>query len=541
MSILLISFIQAGTWIALLAGGGLGLLAGFALCRRHARGSKDERHGGSQRADSQEEVGREYAQEVLLRLHEASATVVETVRAYQERIEAVAESLESCAEGPKKKRQEATEKNVETMRLANSEIQRQMAPAMREIEEYALEIESQMAEALTDATTGIPNRKAFDQELWRRFAEWKSQHTPFSVMLIDTDHFQKLYSQYGAAGGDMFLRRVSEAISGTLREMDLVSRFSPGALGAILPGTDLQEAIRTAERVRAALEDQRFEHQGTTHTITISVGLAESNHGDNAASLLRRADAALFAAKEGGRNCVFANTGACCESAAAALDKLASRNGSESTSTNKGQADLWLPGTESDIDETGTFASALDPRIDALTGLPNRQSFSEALRPRLAEWRRQKTPLSLLLVAIDDLELLDERSGAGTGDVAIRAVPRFLAAAMRETDLVARFDEDKFVVLLPRNDATAATIVGERIRTAIESCETLKHRKSVVRFTASVGVVEASDNDSAVALVMRAESALRAARDSGTNRTYLHDGESCQPARAEAPVEVAAG
>ena len=531
MLIPVLSLMQPSTLVVLLSGIVAGMAAGWVLSRWSNSGPLVGAFGrqipGRESADSPEAVGREYEQEVLMRMHEAGTSIAEQVREYEGTLKSATDSLEQAAKGPRKKRADAAAQVVSKIIEVNAELLQRLTPAMRKIEEHALEIEAQMADALIDSLTGIPNRRAFDQELWRRFAEWKRQHTAFSVMLIDTDHFHKLYTQHGGEGGDDFLKQVAQAISKTLRDMDLVARFSPGALAAILPATDLSEAIKTAERVRAALAENRFERDGASHQITISIGLAESVHGDNAASLLRRSDAALYAAKEAGRNRVFVSTGESCEPGAQALIRQRQRPQSESAGAAKEGDSLWLPATGSQVEQPPCFASTTDPRIDALTGLPNRQSFSEALRPRLAEWRRHKMPLSLMLVEIDDLNRLSDRFGKEAHDLALRAVPQFLTAAVRETDLISRFDEGKFAVLLAQNDVTAATTVAERIRTAIASCDTLRIRDKSIRFTSSIGVAEAAGEDGSVALIMRAEAALRAARNAGSNQTFVHKGVNC--------------
>src|SRR6185503_7619557 len=105
----------------------------------------------------------------------------------------------------------------------------------------------------TDALTGLANRRAFDDELNRRFAEWQRRKTMFSLLILDVDHFKKFNDTHGHQAGDAVLTGVAATLRQTFREMDLVARYGGEEFAAILPVTNLTEALRAAERARAAI------------------------------------------------------------------------------------------------------------------------------------------------------------------------------------------------------------------------------------------------------------------------------------------------
>ena len=91
--------------------------------------------------------------------------------------------------------------------------------------------------------------------------------------------------------------------------MDIVTRLGGDEFAVLLPGSNLEEASHAAERLRAAISKSRLRHEGHEHTLTVSIGLAEAQLDDDPASLLKRSDSALYAAKAAGRNCSFRHAG----------------------------------------------------------------------------------------------------------------------------------------------------------------------------------------------------------------------------------------
>jgi len=201
---------------------------------------------------------------------------------------------------------------AQTMRI-NQRLQERLARAEERLQRQARQIESHVSEARTDALTGLPNRRAFDDELVRRLAEWTRKRTEFSLIMVDVDHFKPLNDRYGHAAGDEVLRELSRVLRQGFREMDLVARFGGEEFAVILPDTGLDDARWPAERVRVAVAGTEFAAGGRKLRLTASLGLATVVAGDEPASLVQRADEALYAAKHQGRNCAYYHTGQVCK------------------------------------------------------------------------------------------------------------------------------------------------------------------------------------------------------------------------------------
>jgi diguanylate cyclase (GGDEF)-like protein len=162
-------------------------------------------------------------------------------------------------------------------------------------------------QATTDALTGLPNRRAIDECLAIELARTKRSGQPFSLVMVDIDHFKAFNDIYGHPAGDACLRSVAGALERTDRRLgDFVGRYGGEEFCAILPDTDEDGAYFFAERLRTAVRDLRQTHAGSEKgVVTISVGVAtyaadEIDRTD--ATLIARADEALYVAKGAGRD-----------------------------------------------------------------------------------------------------------------------------------------------------------------------------------------------------------------------------------------------
>lgn len=152
-------------------------------------------------------------------------------------------------------------------------------------------------EANTDALTGVLNRRA----LFRRFSEDASA-TGLAVIMFDLDHFKQINDHLGHAHGDTVLVRFADILRDELRHSDIIARLGGEEFCAILPGRDRDTAGQVAERIRRAFDDLALPIGSETETATVSAGLATAGKGETFSSVLSRADAALYKAKQAGRN-----------------------------------------------------------------------------------------------------------------------------------------------------------------------------------------------------------------------------------------------
>ncbi|MDH3647756.1 MAG: GGDEF domain-containing protein [Gammaproteobacteria bacterium] len=163
-----------------------------------------------------------------------------------------------------------------------------------------------------DHLTQAYNRRYVMQTLTSEKARADRTRRSFSVVILDLDHFKIINDRYGHLAGDRVLIAFSERTKGTLRGLDSVGREGVKTFGryggeefiVLLPETDLGGAYQCAERIRYVTEDEPFDD---VFKITVSSGVAEYRLGESVEDTLRRADAALYRAKDNGRNCVVAD------------------------------------------------------------------------------------------------------------------------------------------------------------------------------------------------------------------------------------------
>ncbi len=193
---------------------------------------------------------------------------------------------------------------------ANQSLQSKLDTAESRLEEQAVEIEAHISRSLTDALTGLPNRREFNERLEERMSAWNRRREPFSLLLLDVDHFKKLNDVYGHLLGDQVLAALGEALRGAIRREDAIARYGGEEFAILLPNTLLEQASLVAQKVREAAIHATVRHNQTAIAITVSGGLATIQPNEAVERLIQRADAALYAAKAAGRNCAFAHDGA---------------------------------------------------------------------------------------------------------------------------------------------------------------------------------------------------------------------------------------
>jgi diguanylate cyclase (GGDEF)-like protein len=255
--------------------------------------------------------------------------------------------------------------------------------------------------------------------------------------------------------------------------------------------------------------------------------MAQLLPGDDAATLIRRADEALYASKKAGRNRTHWHDGErCIPLTPTALGASAPAAKPVEKVVEKVVDRVVVRPSESPVRPVA--ASAAEPVAAAPSGSPEQRGLIEEIKRCLAEGGEGDATLSLLLVDVDGLKRLNDLHGMATGDVVLRAVMQFLTAGLREVDAIARFDGDSFALTLPQADLNHAVQVAERVRNAIGLCK-LRVGDSEIHFTISSGLVEAGPGDDADVLFLRSSMALQAAKEAGRNCTFYHDGARCLP------------
>ena len=164
------------------------------------------------------------------------------------------------------------------------------------------------AQSIKDPLTGLFNRRYLEETLQREELRAKRLGTPLSIVMVDLDHFKTFNDTYGHQTGDEVLRLVADELRSGIRGEDIACRYGGEEFTLVLPGAALEQALGRAEHVRATLNQLRLSTAGRSlPSLTASLGVATlPDHGDDWADVLRRADAALYRAKQSGRNRVTA-------------------------------------------------------------------------------------------------------------------------------------------------------------------------------------------------------------------------------------------
>ncbi len=196
---------------------------------------------------------------------------------------------------------------AETARASerNRTLEQQLSVSSARITKLRQDLVDAKQESTTDGLTGLCNRRAFDARLRRAMVRAKADQEPMSLVLLDIDHFKRFNDTYGHRTGDLVLRLVARIIADNVKGRDTAARYGGEEFAVILTGAELQAGAIVAGQMRALLDGKRLITKGVKQnygSVTISAGVAQFRPGDSVASLIERADVALYEAKSLGRN-----------------------------------------------------------------------------------------------------------------------------------------------------------------------------------------------------------------------------------------------
>lgn len=159
-------------------------------------------------------------------------------------------------------------------------------------------------EANTDKHTGCFNKAYFNNRITLEVNKCKVTGEPLSLVIFDLDHFKKLNDGYGHDAGDYVLKEMAAVIRANgIRELDVFARYGGEEFVILLPKTNLKQSFEIAERLRKLIENKEFIYDGKRLPVTASIGVADYRQGvTTGTDLFKRADEAVYKAKEGGRN-----------------------------------------------------------------------------------------------------------------------------------------------------------------------------------------------------------------------------------------------
>jgi diguanylate cyclase (GGDEF)-like protein len=247
------------------------------------------------------------AQSIITNVHLLTADVGDDVSEHAATIARIGKRLEDSEGGSSSP--EAVATAVGDILSANKELKQRLKEAEAKLAEQSSELRAKEAAAMTDALTGVPNRRAWDEQLARQRDRFERRKSPSAVIMIDVDHFKKFNDTHGHQVGDQVLKEVATTLVAAARDSDFVARYGGEEFGVILPNTDLTDAQFAAGRLRRAIEGCQIVTGSNTLRVTASLGVAPLQADELSEAWVQRADSALYAAKKSGRNRTYVHTG----------------------------------------------------------------------------------------------------------------------------------------------------------------------------------------------------------------------------------------
>lgn len=207
------------------------------------------------------------------------------------------------------------------MQRRSRDLEKRLQETSQEVDQLRHNLEKVREEAMTDALTGVANRKRFDEAMRKARRGAELQGEDFSLVLCDIDHFKRFNDTWGHQTGDQIIRFVAACLSRFSKDYHVVARYGGEEFGIVLPRTDLAEARIIAEKVRASVESKRLLRKSTNEDlghITVSLGVSAYHTGESVEALIERCDTNLYKSKQSGRNRITVDVDAPNSSVAAA-------------------------------------------------------------------------------------------------------------------------------------------------------------------------------------------------------------------------------
>lgn len=436
------------------------------------------------------------AVELIARLMDLTSTVADEVGEHSGHIESINEELATVKSGDSA----AVAAVVCKLLMVNQETQRRLEQAELKLQAQQRQLHDVSTAARMDGLTGLVNRRALDEAMQRALADFQRKGRLATMLLLDVDHFKEFNDTHGHVAGDEALKHLADVLRSQSRETDVVARFGGEEFVVIFTGASLGAVKQRAEKMRAAIQSRPVLLEGTEFRISASAGLAELVEGDNEQEWIRRADAALYAAKDNGRNCMY---------------------------WHDGNQPLRLE-TRDDDSEQPTPAGAVHADRRRISSELAADSYSDptfisALTRRIAEWRRGGATFSVVLARLDRMDQIVRQHGGDVLQTAVKALSQLARACLRDMDQPTRWQSDGLAILIPGARVGDAASAARRLMAAIERCE-LPVAGGNIHLSLSMGTAEVIDGNDAHRLLERAWLALDSARQAGGGQICLHDG-----------------
>jgi diguanylate cyclase (GGDEF)-like protein len=359
--------------------------------------------------------------------------------------------------------------------------------------EQALAVINELA--IRDELTGSHNRrhlmKLLDEEI---YGSGRSGNL-FCLCLLDLDFFKHVNDTYGHNGGDAILREFARTVQAEIRCGDCFGRYGGEEFLLMLPDTMLEQAQVLVEQLRLRVRQLRFPDISDQLQLTVSIGVAEYRAGESIGQTIARADEALYSAKSSGRDRCFCYGQ---QPTAAAGDAIPLR----------------------------AFAAE---HSDPLTGVLNRRMLRDRLGHAMERALRNNHLVALMLLNLNKFKEINDAIGYEAGDAILVQTAATVRACLRESDTIARWGGDEFIVILEDvGHESDAQKVAEKILKRFSLPMGLGERTSLV--TLSVGIAMSPGVKCDVdTMLKRADIAMLRAKAWGDNVVEIHYAESPLP------------
>ena len=249
--------------------------------------------------------------EIIDLLTKAMAVVDNDNQVYNEKIYKQSEKLEKITllDDIKKIKNEliieveSIRKTVREKELRDSE---KLEKLSKKVNSLNIELEKAKEESVKDGLTGVYNRKAFDRYIKNIVERSTVTKTPFSILLLDIDDFKNINDDFGHQTGDRMLVAMANKCHGFIRSDDFLARYGGEEFVVVLPGASLRNAVKKGKLICKEIAKSRYtlgeDKEDTVISITVSIGASVHKKGDTVETIIERADKALYAAKQAGKN-----------------------------------------------------------------------------------------------------------------------------------------------------------------------------------------------------------------------------------------------
>ena len=191
------------------------------------------------------------------------------------------------------------------MMTVNTQLSMHLSATIEQADQLQTDVEILKQEVSVDHLTRLFNRRWLEPMLEQVVEQARAEDRPVCMLMLDVDRFKRFNDTYGHVLGDQVLKLVASTIQGNILDTDMAARYGGEEFAVLMPGTLLTQACRRAETIRARMAARQVTNRNTGKVlgqITLSIGVATLNETESAADFINRADLALYAAKEKGRN-----------------------------------------------------------------------------------------------------------------------------------------------------------------------------------------------------------------------------------------------